>query len=375
MKLNRMIALSLLLVMCAASVAVAAETYVKKVDNFIFLVDTSGSMNDKFMDTKKTKNALVADIMGRINKAIPELGYQGALATVAYPAMLQKMEVYKSAAYGKSLTLLPVDTGVRSTPLGDGIAALEPTVKGLSGRTGIILLSDGQENDGAAKAVAAASDLAKKYGVCFHVISFADPVNGDQELLNKIASNKSCSVTATATQLADQKALEKFVKDIFYDGAAKTDPCAADDDADGVNNCKDKCPNTPKDLAVDADGCPKPIVKKLKVNFDFDKSDIKPQYFKELDDFCAFMKQYPNTPFEIDGHTDSKGTDEYNKKLSQRRADSIRKYLIEKCKMNAKLISTMGFGESKPIADNNTDAGRAENRRIEAVLKGVFQKK
>jgi OOP family OmpA-OmpF porin len=117
------------------------------------------------------------------------------------------------------------------------------------------------------------------------------------------------------------------------------------------------------------------MVLKLKVNFDFDKSDIKPMYHQELADFAAYMKQYPGTAVEIAGHTDSKGTDDYNRKLSQRRADSVREYLVKKLGMNGKLLTAVGYGESKPVATNDTDAGRAENRRIEASLKGVYKKK
>jgi OOP family OmpA-OmpF porin len=170
--------------------------------------------------------------------------------------------------------------------------------------------------------------------------------------------------------------MQKFVKDVFYDVAGGVDPCSLDDDGDGVNNCVDKCPDTIMGLVVDADGCPIPEVIRLKVNFDFDKSDIKPQYHQELADFAAYMKQQQSfTVVEIAGHTDSKGADDYNQKLSERRAKAVRDYLVTNFGLDGSLFSARGYGESKPVASNDTEEGRAENRRMEAELKGVYKKK
>jgi OOP family OmpA-OmpF porin len=291
-----------------------------------------------------------------MNAMIPELGYMGGLNTAAPAGEIQALAPYAAASYGESIAKLP-------------------TLIGAKGRNAVIILSDGQENLGEGSLKVAAA-LAEKYNVCFHTISFADTVNGNQALLDAITALKPCGVSASAAQLADDAAMQKFVKDVFYDmGAAKADPCALDDDADGVNNCIDKCPGTAADLAVDAEGCPIPMVVTLKVNFDFDKSDIKAQYHQELADFAAFMKKHPGVAVEIDGHTDSKGSDAYNQKLSERRAKSVRDYLVTKLGMSASLLTAVGYGESKPVASNDTDAGRAENRRIEAVLKGVYKKK
>lgn len=376
MKATKLVGLILLVGLIAASTAMA--DMVRKVDNFIFLIDTSGSMDDVYIGTKSTKIVVAKGIMERLNAAIPALGYKGGLATAAPATVLQGLETYAAAGYGKSIAKIPTLIGSRSTPLGDGLAALEATLKAATGRNAIIVVSDGQENEGASS-LKIAGALAEKYGVCFHTISFADTVNGNQALLDKVtALKKPCGVGVSAAQLADDAKLKQFVKDVFYDEGAvapKVDPCAADDDGDGVNNCLDKCPGTEKGLRVDAKGCPIEVVKRLKVNFDFDKSDIKPQYHKELAAFAEFAKQYQGVNIEIDGHTDGKGTDAYNMKLSQRRANSVREYLIKNFGMKAERLTAVGFGKSKPIADNNTDAGRAENRRMEAVLKGVYEKK
>lgn len=375
MKLQKLVVLSMALVLLAASAAVAADKYVRKVDNFIFLVDTSGSMDDKYVDSKETKISLAKSILERINKMLPELGYNGGLNTAAPAMELKAVEPYQAAAYGAAIANIPTVIGSRPTPLGVGLASLEPALKNMVGRNAVIIVSDGQENQGI-ETLAVASELSEKYGVCFHTIGFADSVNGNQELLDKLTALKSCGVSTSAAQVADDAALENFVRAVFYDVApVEIDPCSLDDDNDGIGNCQDKCADTPNDLAVDADGCPIPVVVKLKVNFDYDKADVKPQYHQELADFAEFMKQYPGVFVEIDGHTDSDGSDAYNQKLSQRRANSVRTYLIQKLGMDSTQLAAIGFGESKPVASNATDAGKAENRRIEAVLKGVFKKK
>ncbi len=375
MKVNKLVMLSLLLVLFSASVAVAADKYVRKVDNFFILVDRSGSMDEKYVGTADKKIVLAKALLERMNGMIPELGYQGGLNTAAPAGELQALEAYTVAGYGASLAKVPTLIGSNPTPLGEGLAALEPALKSAVGRNAVIIVSDGQENVGEGSVKVAAA-LAEKYGVCFHTISYADTVNGNQALLDAITALKPCGVSASAAQLADDAALQKFVKDVFYDDAVAVDPCSLDDDGDGVNNCIDKCPDTIKGLAVDADGCPIADIVTLKINFDFDKSDIKPQYHQELAEFASYMRQQQSfTVVEIAGHTDSVGTDAYNQKLSERRAKAVRDYLVKELGMDDKLFSAVGYGESKPIATNDTDAGRAENRRILAELKGVYKKK
>lgn len=370
--MKKLVGLVLLLGLFAASTAMAADGMVRKVDNFFFLVDTSGSMDGVYAGASERKVVLAKAIMERLNAEIPELGYNGGLATAAPASVLQALEPYTTAGYGASVANLPTLIGSRPTPLGEGLAALEPALAAAQGSKAVIILSDGQENLGEGT-VEVASALSEKYGVCFHTISFADTVDGNQALLDKITALKDCGVGVSAAQLADDAALKQFVKDVFY--TMSDDPCAIDDDNDGIGNCADQCPDTPADLAVDANGCPIPVVYDLKINFDFDKSDIKPQYHQQLADFAAEAKNYPGVEIEIAGHTDSVGSDAYNQKLSQRRAKAVRDYLIANFGMDPARLTAVGYGESKPIASNDTDAGRAENRRMEAVLKGIYQKK
>lgn len=146
--------------------------------------------------------------------------------------------------------------------------------------------------------------------------------------------------------------------------------CELDSDHDGVVDRLDKCPNTPAGTKVDAVGCG--ITMRLEVNFDTNSAHIKPESDTELDNFVQFMKDVPTARGTLEGHTDSVGSDAYNLKLSQRRADAVKEYVVGKG-VDGSRIAAKGYGESKPIADNKTEAGRAENRRVQFVRSDMTQ--
>ena len=135
-----------------------------------------------------------------------------------------------------------------------------------------------------------------------------------------------------------------------------------------------KCTDTPDDLMVDKDGCPIKVTVNMNVLFDFDKSDIKPKYHDELKRVSDYMEAYPWETAVLEGHTDSRGTEEYNIKLSQRRVNSIKKYLVEKLGISADRLTAVGYGKSRPIATNDTDEGRQLNRRVQAVMETYIKK-
>ncbi len=159
---------------------------------------------------------------------------------------------------------------------------------------------------------------------------------------------------------------------------APSDCHSKDSDHDGVNDCDDKCPGTSAGTIVGPDGCPQKVVIDLRgVNFKFDRpkageKDIGPS-LKEptseslsiLDQAVDTLKRYPNIHVEVDGHTDSVGTDAYNQKLSERRAKIVYDYLTSHGVSASRLDGPKGFGESKPIDTNDTKEGRQRNRRTE----------
>ena len=142
--------------------------------------------------------------------------------------------------------------------------------------------------------------------------------------------------------------------------------CELDSDNDGIIDGVDKCPNV---YAKTADGCPDAAPKKLTlegVNFDNAKATLTPESFATPDAAAATLKEWGDVRVEVAGHTDSVGKDSYNLALSQRRAESVRQYLIGKG-VAAHRLFARGYGETRPVADNATEEGRLQNRRVELV--------
>jgi outer membrane protein OmpA-like peptidoglycan-associated protein len=104
------------------------------------------------------------------------------------------------------------------------------------------------------------------------------------------------------------------------------------------------------------------------VLFDFDKADIRPDAAKALAQLATIIRAQSKGHARLEGHTDSKGDDAYNQKLSERRADSVRKWLVEKEGIDNARLTTKGWGETKPVAPNDTDANRQKNRRLQAIV-------
>lgn len=153
-------------------------------------------------------------------------------------------------------------------------------------------------------------------------------------------------------------------------GAVAVDECALDADGDGVGNCDDNCPDTAAGTKVDANGCE--IIESLTIDlvndeFDFDKAVLKPDMMAALDDVAARVNASAGEEqLTIVGHTDSVGRESYNMDLGQRRADATADYLIGQG-ISAGNITTKSMGESQPVADNSTAAGRKKNRRVEIL--------
>ena len=147
-------------------------------------------------------------------------------------------------------------------------------------------------------------------------------------------------------------------------------PLALDSDGDGVLDSLDKCPDTPKGTPVDKEGCPLPkkVSISLAIEFDTGKAVIHPQYDEQIKKVAEFMTTYPGTTAVIEGHTDNVGKEASNLRLSTRRAESVRTYLIGKFGIAPQRLVAKGFGSSQPVADNATPEGRQKNRRTTAVI-------
>ncbi|MDO9625376.1 MAG: OmpA family protein [Pseudomonas sp.] len=158
-----------------------------------------------------------------------------------------------------------------------------------------------------------------------------------------------------------------------------------DQDGDGVFDRRDRCPDTPPNTSVRHNGCPfpeyanqpqlmepdepaVPVRVELDVKFDFDKSVVRTGSHADIKNLADFMKQYPQTSTTVEGHTDAIGSEAYNQGLSERRANAVRDVLVEQHGIETRRVSAVGYGESRPVADNTTESGRAINRRVEAAV-------
>lgn len=146
-----------------------------------------------------------------------------------------------------------------------------------------------------------------------------------------------------------------------------------DRDGDGVLDKDDKCPDVKGTVANN--GCPEvsdEVVKRLNdyaktILFDSGKASFQQQTYPVLQSIASILKEYPNSKFSLEGHTDSDGKDAANQKLSEDRAAAVKNYLIENG-IESSRLSSVGYGESRPIDTNKTKAGKANNRRVEVKL-------
>ena len=162
------------------------------------------------------------------------------------------------------------------------------------------------------------------------------------------------------------------------DGIDDRDGCPEDDaDQDAMPDAEDKCPKEPGERGDDPEkeGCPQ-FVRRIsgsseiqitkQVEFEFDRAIILPKSYKILDEVVRLLKANPEIKLvSVEGHTDNVGRTEYNEKLSGERAAAVREYLIKRGGIAAERLTSKGFGASRPLGSNDTDEGRARNRRVE----------
>ncbi|CZF86211.1 OmpA family protein [Grimontia marina] len=164
-----------------------------------------------------------------------------------------------------------------------------------------------------------------------------------------------CSLSAEVTPLAEQRA------DLL------------DDDNDGVINARDLCDNTPGVAIIDNDGCPTYLLlesdNSLRIQFANDSAIVEPAYREALDKMAGFLKLYPETFLELQGHTSSPGAEDYNKSLSVQRAKAVQAQLIERG-VPVDRLTIVGLGEGDLMLADSTETTQLVNRRVVGRVKG-----
>lgn len=180
----------------------------------------------------------------------------------------------------------------------------------------------------------------------------------EQQKLAELAAQKE------AERKASEAALAEKINNLPATAAA---PIILDADGDGVIDSMDTCSSTDAKLKVDANGCPVFEGTLPGIQFENNSSVLTAESRKVITSIAQSFKQYPNLQVEVQAYTDSVGKDSYNQWLSEKRAATVKKALIEDG-VDAAALTSIGLGELHPIADNSTRAGRAKNRRVEMVV-------
>jgi len=404
---------------------VQGSGYRQKVDNFLVILDASGSMAEAYKGEKKLDYA--KEIVSRMNQTIPDLKLTAGLREFSPSLWSGELTslIYGQTAYSKAgleTALQQVDRAGGHTPLAVSIDAAGDDLASAQGDIALIVVGDGVHGDIALgessmdrAPVVAAENLKSMFGdrLCIYTVQVGDSPTG-KWVMDQVARAGQCGFMVNADDIASPEGMADFVEKVFFektmdaDGDGVTDDldrcpntprgvkvdargCPLDTDGDGVPDYLDQCPDTPRGVKVDKQGCPldsdgdgvpdyldqcPDTPKGATVNsvgcwalkgavlFDHDKSELKPAAYPLLDEVVSIMKQNPDLEGFIEGHTDSTGSEAYNQQLSEKRAGTVEQY-IESHGIDPARFSVKGYGESRPIAPNDTPEGRQENRRVE----------
>jgi OOP family OmpA-OmpF porin len=332
---------------------------VLKADNIEILLDKSGTMGDAYGGVQKL--AIEKSLASKFNSYIYDLNINAGVRT--FGQNLANFDVtnlvYGIAKYdpnGVEGAIQNMRTPYGDSPLDKAILAAGNDLKTLPGSSALVIFTDAvQWNMFGPAAWQAATSVKKQYGdkLCIYTVQIGNDAAG-AKFLNEIVAVGQCGVAVKGDDLANDSAMNAFVNKIFCAAPAAVAPPPP--------------PVTEMEKKLEKGRAT------LDVKFDFDKSVVKPEYYKDIEAVADVMKKHPDMKIMIEGHTDSVGTAKYNQKLSQRRAEAIKKVMETKYNIDPSRLTAKGFGESKPVATNKTAEGRHQNRRSEASVTYMIEK-
>ena len=324
---------------------VDVTAYAPKVDAFVVLIDTSGSMDDEYQGRPKIE--IAEDVVATFNSAIPPLDFKSGLVMFGKGSgpcwggygEVQKiygLSTFNSADFAKALG--SIECVGSTTPIVDALDTTTGLLAKQEGPTAVIIVSDFKWSDSSGVEDAVAG-LKAQHGnnVCLHTVKIGDDPTGDA-VIGKITAAAGCDSAVNAGDMASGDAMSMYVAETLMAPLQY-----------------DTAPLQYEKSTVSAVAL-----------FDFNKSDLKQQGKAELQNLGAEIRSKGMSVGDIDvvGHTDSIGSDAYNQALSVRRADAVKDYLVSEG-IDAGLIDAIGMGKREPVASNDTEEGRAKNRRVE----------
>lgn len=336
---KRLVGVALILALtCFLGVTSAQAGLVAKVKHFVFFIDQSGSMYMHHDTLHEVKMVMAKRLIKGISQLIPDWDYTGALYLYAPFEEIQAPETYDQDKFARSFSKIKDEQEIfgRMTPLGAGLRALDHALANQSGETAVIMISDGEANQERENPFTELMRFRIDHLDCrFYVISFAEGKK-DRAFLENFAKAANGTLIEASDLLDKDYAIQEFVNDVF------------------LEEIPDK-PPAPRVISV-------PGLRA--VSFGRGGSEVSAEVKSVLDEDIAILRSYGDDPIVLEGHTDSKGSDERNQVLSERRAFSVRDYLTGRG-ISKDRIKTIGYGMLKPVATNDTEAGRALNRRVE----------
>jgi len=323
--------------------AIDTAAYEPKVDSFVVLLDVSSSMMDEYQGI--TKFHLAKDLVDNLNQTVPPMDYKAGLVTFGKSSgcclgdgtadVIYGLAPYQGADFAKVLNSLNRAGG--TTPMDKGINATTEALSAESGAVAVILVSDFWRIS-PKPVMAAVSALKAQHGdnLCLYPVKVGDATEADPVIADMIGL-ADCGKFMDAADLASPGAMAAYVTEVLLEPVPQEKPIQYEK------------------ISLSATAL-----------FDFDKSVLKEQGKVELHKLDEYIKSKGISVVDIDviGHTDSKGSDEYNQGLSERRASAVKDYMVSEG-IDGGIIDVSGEGESNPVADNSTDEGRALNRRVD----------
>ncbi|MBQ7456786.1 MAG: OmpA family protein [Desulfovibrio sp.] len=328
MKTFRILVLSAVLILSYAAAAMAAPvSCTKKIESFDFVVDYSGSMMMHNKQLKKTKIQVAKDALQRVNAAIPEQNFMGGLHTVSPNGVIVAQGPWNRDAMSKAIGTLKDSFQVfgRMTYMGDGLHTYEPFLSSMQRDAAIILVTDADNNRGSDFVETIRQIYASQRNLLIHIIDLSDTENGKKNIQTVAAMNPAAQIVRGEELVTSDAAVERFVTAVFC-GEAE-------------------------------------VIVLRGVNFAFDSAVLDAKAQGILNEAAEVIKGTSNKGVVLSGWTDSKGSDAYNRGLSQRRATAVKNYLAGQG-VPASRMTAVGRGKSFKY-DNATEDGRYMNRRTE----------
>lgn len=352
--------------------------HIQKVDNLLFLVDDSNAAMLQRNHQGISKRDLEFALVTRIQRTIPNIKLNQGIRIFGPNA--NQYDFKNTLLYGLSqdtpekLKPVIINNTMEDTmfnPVAMALQAEYRELKPVKGNTAILVFSAFNGPDPQSLDDSAALINEYYHGqVSIYPIYFGSKNGGEYAKAARLPALAGGGTAVKAEELQDSANLADFVESVLFNVSSPT-PVISETQkvAPKVHPPVAKTVLSHKKLVKE-----KVLRIKLKALFDFDKAVILPKYKDKLEAVADFMKKYPETTAVIEGHTSSEGTEEYNLILSEKRAKAVRDYLV-KSGVSSTRFDILAYGETKPIADNATEEGRRENRRVVAVIKTKVKKK